>query len=643
MGLPSYRFGPFLLDRPRYRVLRGEHPVELSPKLLDLLIFLVEHREDLVTKEALLDALWAAANVTENALAQAISELRQALDDDAQTPRYIKTVARRGYRFVAPVEELDVVPALRRSQAAPPPSPSTEETPTVAVVNFDNVTRDLNVDWLSAGIAETVAADLRALGRFRVIDRSRLIEAARHTDGSLHQLATFVGAMRVVMGSYQLRGDLVRITARMVDIERGEALADAKIDGPLASIFELQDEIVRQLASTLVPVASAAGARPITRETSSLDAYRAVTEGWLKIESLDIRQLESAVQDFAHAITLDEGYALAHTGLASAQYALSQTSRSDNTLNEELLSEVIAHARRAVDLDPGLAEAHATLSMALVDAWKTPEAVAAARRAVALEPAHWRHMFRLAYATWGDARLQAASGALALYPDFAFSHFQMAMVYVARAQLAQAETVLLDGLAMQGRQTFAQTRFPALGLEWLRGLIRLARGDADGALAAFDREEALTETTRLFGREYAMASRFGRGCALLRAGRLPESETALRSALALYPEHAQSLLALGSVLRVQGNVRDAASVLDAASAIEVQLAQTRPLEAAMVRAQRYAVEGHVNEAAHGLMEMLAAAPPGFAGWTIPVEPLLSQLQQDQLFAPVLSRLSERAR
>jgi DNA-binding winged helix-turn-helix (wHTH) protein len=100
MALPSYRFGPFLLDRARYRVVRGDTPLDLSPRLLDLLLFLVERREDLVTKEALLDGLWAGANVTGNALAQAISELRQALGDDAQAPVFIRTVARRGYRFI---------------------------------------------------------------------------------------------------------------------------------------------------------------------------------------------------------------------------------------------------------------------------------------------------------------------------------------------------------------------------------------------------------------------------------------------------------------------------------------------------------------------------------------------------------------
>src|SRR5215468_8765193 len=96
-----YRFGPFLVDPAGYRVLKGDAPVGLTPKLLDLLIHLLDHAGALVSKEELLDALWPGANVTENALTQAVSELRQALGDDAGDPQYIKTVARRGYRFIA--------------------------------------------------------------------------------------------------------------------------------------------------------------------------------------------------------------------------------------------------------------------------------------------------------------------------------------------------------------------------------------------------------------------------------------------------------------------------------------------------------------------------------------------------------------
>src|SRR5687767_2594648 len=172
----AFRFGPFIVDRSAYRVTREGAPVDLTPKLLDLLLHLLDNAGQLVTKEALLDALWPGANVTDNALTQAVSELRQALGDDAGAPRYIKTIARRGYRFVAPVEDT----ASDTAAAAPTPAPP--DARSVAVLDFTNVTGDPDAAWLSAGIAETVSGDLRALGPstalgaggFRVVDRWRV-------------------------------------------------------------------------------------------------------------------------------------------------------------------------------------------------------------------------------------------------------------------------------------------------------------------------------------------------------------------------------------------------------------------------------------------------------------------------------------
>jgi len=265
-----YRFGPFIVDRISYRVLRSDSPLELTPKLLDLLLHLLDHSGALVTKEQLLDALWPGANVTENALAQAVSELRQALGDDAAAPRFIKTVARRGYRFISPVERIEpsspVVTGPRQA-AAPTPANAAGNDQSIAVMDFTNVSGDPDSAWLSAGIAETVTADLRALGGFRVVDRGRVMEATRRTKGSLQEVADELNVPLAVVGSYQKNGDRIRITGRIVNVRNGEALADAKVDGALESIFELQDLVVEQFSRDLglatAPIArNAARGRP---------------------------------------------------------------------------------------------------------------------------------------------------------------------------------------------------------------------------------------------------------------------------------------------------------------------------------------------------------------------------------------------
>jgi TolB-like protein len=585
---------------------------------------LLDNAGQLVTKEALLDALWPGANVTDNALTQAVSELRQALGDDAGAPRYIKTIARRGYRFVAPVEDT----ASDTAAAAPTPAPP--DARSVAVLDFTNVTGDPDAAWLSAGIAETVSGDLRALGPstalgaggFRVVDRWRVTEAVRRTGGTLEAVAAALHVRLAVVGSFQCSADRVRITARVVDVVSGEAIADAKVDGPLADIFSLQDQVASQFADEL-GMAAASTAQPRSRETASLEAYRAVMEGWLRIETLDIRELPRAIADFERAVAIDPRYALAYTGLATAEFASYESTRWDSEPARALLDRAVAHGRQAIAIDDSLAEAHGSLALMLVSASDTAGAIRAARRAVALEPSNWRHLFRLGHATWGDERLRAGAATLALYPDFAFAYFQSAMVYVARGDLTGAERVLRHGAAIQDRQIGRGERYPALGLHWLLGLVRLAQDDADDAIAEFERERALAQPHRLYGREYSMHAALAQGTALLRGDRAAAAAQ-FRSALTLYPQH--PLASAGLSLATGTPVAPAVASADPVTQGLVRVAEGRPEMAATL-----------------LMSAIDQAPPGFTGWSLPVDPFITQLTDSKAFAGVFAKLIERAR
>lgn len=644
----SYRFGPFLVDRPGYRVLRDGGAVAVAPKLLDLLLCLLDRAGDLVTKEALLDAVWPDANVTDNALAQAVSELRQVLGDDPASPRFIKTVARRGYRFIA---ALDPLPAAAPPGSEPEPAATAAAAPavaeparTVAVLDFLNVSGDPETAWLSAGIAETVTGDLRALGDFRIVDRRRVLEAVSSAGGGLQAVARETGAGLIVVGSFQRSQGRIRITARLVDAACGEALADAKADGPVEQIFDLQDRIVIEFARELgLPLREAGGSRIGARETSSLEAFRAFTSGWLRVETLDVSELPAAADDFRRAIAIDHRYALAHTGLASAQLAAYEATRCDNEPARELLDEAIDHARHAVALDDGLAEAHAALGFLLVSRWETREAVSETRRAVALEPGNWRHHFRLGHASWGDARLRAAAATLAYHPGFAFAHFQIAMVHVARGDLQAAAAVLQDGAAVQDRQRVRHERFPALGLHWLLGLVHLAAANADAALDDFTREIAVAVPGRLYGREFAMHALLGRGHAHLAANRPGEAIRDCEAALALYPNHAQTHLAMAAALARQRDVSGRTCHLAAADDAIATLERSRPFDAMVARSQRLAADGACSDAVKVLCARVDEAPPGFAGWAIPVEPLLLEVRKEPAFPRLAKALARRAK
>jgi DNA-binding winged helix-turn-helix (wHTH) protein/Flp pilus assembly protein TadD len=656
----QFRFGPFRADRDAYRVWKGDEALDLTPKLLDLLFFFLERPQTLVTKEQLLDGVWPGANVTENALAQAISELRDALGDVPASPTYIKTIARRGYRFVAAVD------AGTSSASVPPPGPAARATTaaadaagvtratagtvaaapgarrTIVVVAFANLSADADLAWLGEGIAETVSNDLAELGAFHVVDRWRVFEASRAAGrDNLRAIAAALGASLAVTGSYQRQGPTLRVTGRIVDLDADTVLADAKVDGPLSDAFALQDAIVAAFARDL-GVRRQGVDHPSSRETSNLDAYRAYVEGWLKIESLDTELTSAAVADFERAIALDPRYATAYTGLATAELQAYETSRVEEQPDVRALTSSLEHARQAVRLDDRLAEAHAALSFVLVTAGQAAEARAAAQRAVALDPDNWRHQYRLGHALWGEARLRALERVLALYPDFAWARFEMAMVHVARGRLLDAEAAVREGVLLQDRQARTADRFPAIGFHWLMGTLLAASGRHEAAVEEFTRELSQAGRRRLYGPEYAAASEVGIGMASLAQERPADAISAFQSALEMVRGFPRALLALAAALRQIGRPDEARRVRERAQRVCVGLRTHRPPEALLVAAADAALHDASERALVPLGQLLDIEPATFLGWAIGVDPLLTRLRGRPEFAALLARVAARA-
>jgi DNA-binding winged helix-turn-helix (wHTH) protein len=209
-GAP-YRIGPFVADPSSYRLLKGETAVPLSPKALDLLLLFAGRPATLFTKDDILKALWPDVAVTDNALTQVVSELRQALGDNPASPQFIETVPRRGYRFIGPVER--AAAGAGGDALAGPPAAARKGPRTVAVMDFGNMTGDPDLAWLATGIAETVTNDLRTIGELRVLDRALLADAAGRPGGGGPRPD---GLDLVVLGSYQrVRGSIARAVIRI--------------------------------------------------------------------------------------------------------------------------------------------------------------------------------------------------------------------------------------------------------------------------------------------------------------------------------------------------------------------------------------------------------------------------------------------
>ena len=632
-----YRFGPFTLDRAAYRLRRGDRVIVLAPKTLDLLFLLVTRPALLVTKDDIHFALWPDVAVTDNALTQVISELRQALGDSPSSPAYVETVPRRGYRFIAEVEVERAAPSAPASAGEAPPR-------TIAVLDFFNVSGDAGIAWLAAGIAETVSNDLRAIAALRVIDRAFLPKLDASALASAATTDAAASLDLVVMGSYQRIGEQLRITARVVDVRTRSALAKAKADGRVEDVFGLQDRLVLQLSAELrLPVTSAANARITARETSSVEAYRALTEGRLKLERLDPALIPGALADFERALALDPQYALAHIGVAHAHFWRFQASRARNQPDAEALGAAITHARRAAELDAGLAEAHAALALFLASANRPLDAVAAGRLAVALEPGNWRHLFRLGIAAWGDERLRALDVVIAAYPTLAYAYFATAMVHVARRDLPRAAEVLRRGMAAAPDRSAGAERFPGQGLHWLLGLIRLAEGDPEDAIAEFDRE-LHAPGSGLYADEFAMDAHDGYGFVRLDRGDATGAAAMFTQALDRFPMHARSLVGLALAQQRIGRAADGKkTIARAMQAIEELRSSGRSTEASLALAFAYVVSGRNTDALATLEELLRTAPPGLAGWTLPIEPLLAPLRGEARFQSALADLNARTR
>jgi DNA-binding winged helix-turn-helix (wHTH) protein/Tfp pilus assembly protein PilF len=379
------------------------------------------------------------------------------------------------------------------------------------------------------------------------------------------------------------------------------------------------------------------------RETASVEAYRAFTDGRLKLELLDPTQVDSSIADFERALELDPKYALAHVALAHAHFWTFQASRVRNRPDVEALVRAVSHARRAIELDADLAEAHSALALFLAGADRPVEAAAAGRRALALEPGNWRHEFRLGIAAWGAERIACLEAVLLQFPQFAYAYFGIAMVYVARRDLSRAEDVLRRALGQQQGSLAKLERFPGRGLHWLLGMICLAGGDTERAGQGFAAELASTGPA-LLAEEFSIDSLNGIGFTRLAENRPAEALDSFQQALDRYPDQPRAVLGSAVALRQVGRESHAIEALAQADRAIDTLRSQRPAEGTILRAIRQTITGDTNGAIAELGQLLESLPAGSAaGWGIPIEPLFVSLAATPAFAPVLEKLAERAR
>ena len=235
-----YEFGDFRLDPGRQQLTCDGSVVPLKARAFDLLVYFAEHPGELVDKTTLMRAIWPNVVVEENNLSQHLSALRQALGDGAQGRQFIVTVARRGYRFVADVRQLNGTKGATSDVAA------SVKVPSVAVLPFANLSGDAEKEYFGDGMADELIHLLSRVPGLKVPARTSSF-AYKGKNLHVRDIARDLGVAAVLEGSVRSAGELIRVTAQLIDAASGYHFWSQSYERPFRDIFRLQDEIANAI------------------------------------------------------------------------------------------------------------------------------------------------------------------------------------------------------------------------------------------------------------------------------------------------------------------------------------------------------------------------------------------------------------
>ena len=322
-----FHFADHILDTGRRELRRGPESIAVEPQVLDLLIYLMQNSDRVVSKDDLIASVWGGRIVSDTTLTSRIYAARRAIGDSGQDQKLIRTIARKGLRFIGDVRmqagrRTGARPSIRRrttpasSRSATPPLP---DRPAIAVLPFNNMSGDPEQEYFSDGISEDIITALSKLRWFFVIARN---SSFVYKGKAVHvkQVAEELGVGYVLEGSVRKSGDRVRITAQLNDVANGSHIWAERYDRDLADVFAVQDEITEAIVAAIEPQLYAAeNFRARRKPPDSLDAWdlvmRALSYYWRVT-----RQDHAVAQELLEkAIAIDRNYGQA-LGVLAASY-----------------------------------------------------------------------------------------------------------------------------------------------------------------------------------------------------------------------------------------------------------------------------------------------------------------------------------
>ena len=502
----QFLFADHTLDTERRELRRGSRAIAVEPQVFDLLVYLVRNRDRVVSKDDLIASVWEGRIVSESTLTSRINATRTAVGDNGKDQKLIRTVARKGLRFVGAVHE-----GPTGAEPAPVPDPSDDaplqpvlssDRPAIAVLPFTNMSGDSEQDYFSDGISEDIITALSKLRWFLVMSRN---SSFVYKGKAVHikQVAEELGVRYVVEGSVRKSGDQVRITAQLNDVTTGSHIWAEHYDRDLTDVFGVQDDITESIVAAVEPQLYAAESfRARRKPPDSMDAWdlvmRALSFYWRVTRQDNV--VAQALLEKAIAIDPNYGQALgvlatsqtfcAHMGWADMATAIPIAERaalaaisadSEDPWAHNALGCVYLFTRRfddslsefelALQLNPNFSLAQGYYGLALSYCGHWEEADLAAQRALRLSP---RDPFSAIYC------------GIAAYAQFVGRNYDEAMrlsreAIRQRGDFVGAHRVLTAASGMAGHAEAAvalqelQRAQPNISLSWIATEMPMAR------------------------------------------------------------------------------------------------------------------------------------------------------------------------
>lgn len=511
-----YSFEAYALDTERRELKRGLELVALEPQVFDLLVFLIENRDRVVNKDDLFASVWQGRIMSDSTLTSRINAARKAVGDSGEQQNLIRTVARKGFRFVGSLRDEPATPPAAAPAEPTRPTIPLPDRPSIAVLPFVNMSGDPEQEYFSDGISEDIITALSKLRWFFVIARnSSFIYKGKAVH--LKQIAEELGVGYVVEGSVRKGGDRVRITAQLNDVATGSHIWAERYDRGLADVFAVQDEITEAIVAAIEPQLYAAeNFRAQRKPPDSMDAWdlvmRALSHYWRVTRQDNV--VAQALLEKAISIDPNYGQALgvlatsytfsAHMGwedmattVPIAERAALAAIRADSEdpwahnalgcvyLFTRRFDDSLAEFELALRLNPNFSLAQGYYGLALSYCGRWEEADVAARRALRLSP---RDPFSAVY--YG----------IAAYAQFIGQNYEEA-IRLAREAIRQrndfvgAHRVLTAAAGMAGQNDVAKAALqelrraqPNISLAWIANQMPIKRdADREHYLEAFRR------------------------------------------------------------------------------------------------------------------------------------------------------------